>query len=175
MSGLGASGRALSVRAAAFGMHVIALDAKAPSAADLTLAGCEFLGDLGRLDDLLSRADYVSLHLPITPQTHHVLDASAIAKMKRSAVIINVARGALIDEEALVAALRNGSLRGAGLDVFEQEPLAPDHPLLEFENVIITPHMAGLTHQTSLHRARVAASNVRRVLAGDAPLEGIVA
>jgi phosphogluconate 2-dehydrogenase len=103
-----------------------------------------------------------------------VLDASAIAKMKPSAVIINVARGALIDEDALVAALRNGSLRGAGLDVFEREPLATDHPLLELENVIVTPHMAGLTHQTSLRRARVAASNVRRVLAGDAPLEGIV-
>jgi phosphoglycerate dehydrogenase-like enzyme len=172
--GLGASGRALSLRAAALGMRVVAIDARAPSTAESAAARCDFLGDLGCLDELLTVADYVSLHLPLTAETYHVLDAAALSKMKTSAVVINVARGALIDQDALVAALRNESLGGAGLDVFEQEPLARDDPLFEFDNVIITPHMAGLTRQTSIRRARVAASNVLRVLAGDGPLEGAV-
>jgi phosphoglycerate dehydrogenase-like enzyme len=122
----------------------------------------------------LTVADYVSLHLPVTPETYHVPDTSAIAKMKPSAVVINVALGALIDQDALVVAPRDGSLRDAGRDLFELEPLARGDPLFEFENVIITPRMAGLARQTSIRRARVAASNVLRVLAGDGPLEGAV-
>jgi phosphoglycerate dehydrogenase-like enzyme len=116
----------------------------------------------------------VSLHLPLTAETHHVLDAAAIAQMKRNAVVLNVARGALIDTAALVDALAAGTLRGAGLDVFEDEPLPPDHPLAGIESVMLTPHVAGLTRETSRRRGRFAADNILRVVNDDGPIEGLV-
>jgi len=172
--GFGASGRALARRALAFGMRVVALDAIHPDDDDPTVAGCEYLGGIESMDELLDVSDYVSLHLPLTDETHHLLDASAIAKMKPSAVIVNVARGKLIDQDALVAALRSGALRGACLDVYEEEPLPPTHPLFGLEGAVLTPHTAGLTRQTSRRRARFAAANVARVVNGNRPLEGLV-
>jgi phosphoglycerate dehydrogenase-like enzyme len=172
--GFGASGRALARLAAAFGMKILAIDA-VPPADPVGLPDFRFVGALDRLDDVLAEADYVSLHLPLDAETHHVLDRRALARMKRSAVVINVARGALIEQDALVGALESGRLRGAGLDVFEQEPLPADHPLLRLENAILTPHMAALTRQTSIRRARFAADNVLSVLRGGEPLNGVVA
>ena len=171
--GFGASGRGLARLASAFGMKILAIDAVAP-AEPVGLPDFRFVGGLDGLDDLLAEADYVSLHLPLDEETHHVLDRQALARMKPTAVVINVARGALIEQDALVEALERGALRGAGLDVFEQEPLPADHPLVRLENAILTPHMAALTRQTSLRRARSAADNVLSVLGGGEPLNGVV-
>jgi phosphoglycerate dehydrogenase-like enzyme len=172
--GFGASGRGLGQRAAAFGMRIVAIDAVEPSRPPAGISDFEFLGGLETLDRLLAQADVVSLHLPLTPGTHHVLDRRALAQMKPTAVVVNVARGALIDQEALVEALREGRLAGAGLDVYEHEPLPVDDPLMELDNVVLTPHIAGLTRQTSKRRARLAAENVLNVLRGGEPVHGVV-
>jgi len=172
--GFGASGRAVARRALAFGMCIVAVDAVPPAAGDPDADVCEYLGGIDSLDELLRASDFVSLHLPLTEETRHVLDARAIAQMKRTAVVLNVARGALIDTAALVDALAAGALRGAGLDVFEDEPLPPDHALVGIEGAFLTPHVAGLTWETSQRRGRFAAANVLRVLTGERPIEGLV-
>jgi phosphoglycerate dehydrogenase-like enzyme len=119
--------------------------------------------------DLLSTVDVLSLHLPLTPETVGVINASAFAAMKPGSVLVNTARGPLVDEAALVAALKSGHLRGAGLDVFAHEPTSPHDPLLDLPNVVVTPHLAWLTTET-LHRSlSVIAENCRR-LAADEPL-----
>jgi phosphoglycerate dehydrogenase-like enzyme len=171
--GFGASGRALARRAAAFGMRVLGVDAVVPDPGDPDVAICESVGGLDRFDELLRTADYVSLHLPLTDQTQHLLDADALRQMKSAAVVVNVARGRLIDQAALVEALRTGALRGACLDVYEEEPLPVTHPLMNMENVVLTPHTAGLTWKTSRRRARFAAGNVARLLGGG-ELEAVV-
>ncbi|NIS72707.1 MAG: C-terminal binding protein, partial [Proteobacteria bacterium] len=93
------------------------------------------------LDDLLSESDYVSLHVPLTPQTRHLIREDTLKRMKRTAIVVNTSRGAVIDEAALVRALREGWILGAGLDVFEREPLPEDHPLKQLDNVILTDHV----------------------------------
>jgi phosphoglycerate dehydrogenase-like enzyme len=171
--GFGASGRALGRRAAAFGMRVLAVDAMVPAPGDRDAAFCEWVGGLDRLDELRRTSDYVSLHLPLTEETEHLLDADAFGKMKQGVVIVNVARGRLIDQAALVDALRAGTVRGACLDVYEEEPLPLTSPLMEMENVVLTPHTAGLTLQTSRRRAEFAAGNIAR-LVGGGELEAVV-
>jgi phosphoglycerate dehydrogenase-like enzyme len=124
--------------------------------------------------DLLPTADVLSLHLPLTPETVGVLNASAFAAMKRGSVLVNTARGPLVDEAALVAALKSGHLRGAGLDVFAREPVSPHDPLLDLPNVVVTPHLAWLTTET-LHRSlSVIAENCRRLAAGEPLLHRVV-
>jgi phosphoglycerate dehydrogenase-like enzyme len=172
--GFGASGRGLAQRATAFGMRIVALDAVPPEPPP-GIRDFEYVGGLESLDRLLASSDVVSLHLPLTAETHHVLDRRALSKLKPTALVINVARGGLIDQQALVEALREGKLGGAGLDVYEQEPLPVDDPLTQLENVVLTPHIAGLTRQTSKRRARFAAENVLSVLGGGTPVNGIVA
>ncbi len=172
--GFGASARALAARALGFGMEVVAVDLVAPSDEDPVASGCLYLGGLESLDELLARSDYVSLHLPLTDETEHVLDARALAKMKPTAVVVNVARGKLVDQDALVDALRSGALRGACLDVYDEEPLPPTHPLVALEGAVLTPHTAGLTRQTSRRRAKFAAGNVVRVVNRTGPLEALV-
>jgi phosphoglycerate dehydrogenase-like enzyme len=171
--GFGASGRGLARRASAFGMRILALDAVPPPRLE-GISDFEYVGGLESLDRVLRESDVVSLHLPLLPETRHVLDAAALAKLKPTAVVINVARGALIDTDALAEALREGRLGGAGLDVHEVEPLPADHPLTRFDNVVLTPHTAGLTRETSKRRARFAAENVISVLQGGQPVNGIV-
>jgi len=171
--GFGASGRGLAQRAAAFGMKIVALDA-VPAEPPPGVRDFAYVGGLESLDRLLVSSDVVSLHLPLTPQTRHVLDSRALSKLKPTALVINVARGALIEQQALVEALSDGRLGGAGLDVYEQEPLPVDDPLTQLENVVLTPHIAGLTRQTSKRRARFAAENVLSVLEGGQPVNGIV-
>lgn len=118
------------------------------------------------LPDLLPAADVLSLHLPLTPETTRIIDAKALAAMKRGSVLINTARGALVDEAALLAALKSGHLRGAGLDVFSDEPVSRHDPLLELPNVVVTPHLAWLTAETLERSLSVIAENCRRLAAG---------
>jgi phosphoglycerate dehydrogenase-like enzyme len=118
------------------------------------------------LDHLLEASDVVSLHLPLTPQTEGLIDRAALARMKPGAVLVNTARGGLVEEAALVEALASGRLLAAGLDVLTQEPPAPDHPLLSLENVVLTPHVAWLTRETLARSFDVALENVRRLRDG---------
>jgi len=121
------------------------------------------------LDELLATSDVVSLHLPLTAETAGFLSAERIARMKRGAILINTARGGLVDEPALLLALADGHLAGAGLDVFEREPVPADHPLLSRPEVVVTPHLAWLTPETLDRSLAVAVENCRRLAAG-APL-----
>jgi phosphoglycerate dehydrogenase-like enzyme len=115
------------------------------------------------LQDLLAEADIVSLHLPLTPETEHTVDASALRRMKPGAILINTGRGGLVDQPALVAALTTGRIAGAGLDVFEVEPLVQDDPMLRMPNVVVTPHVAWLTTGTFDRAFAVATENCRRI------------
>ena len=119
-------------------------------------------GERRPLADLLAESDVVSLHVPLTRETERLIDAEAIARMKPGAVIVNTARGALIDEAALVDALRTGRIGAAGLDVFENEPTPAGSALLALDNVVCTPHLAWLTHETLERSLAVAVENCRR-------------
>ena len=118
------------------------------------------------LDNLLEASDVVSLHLPLTPETEGLIDRVALARMKPGAVLVNTARGGLVEEEALVEALATGQLLAAGLDVLAEEPPAPDHPLLSLDNVVLTPHVAWLTQETLTRSFDVALENIRRLRDG---------
>jgi D-3-phosphoglycerate dehydrogenase / 2-oxoglutarate reductase len=120
-------------------------------------------GSAVELDALLSRSDIVSLHLGLTDETRGFINAERIERMKRGVILINTARGALIDEAALIAALANGHIRHAGLDVFHAEPLKPDHPLAQMENVTLTSHAAFRTLEASMALIRRAIDIVRRI------------
>jgi phosphoglycerate dehydrogenase-like enzyme len=126
-----------------------------------------------RLPDLLAASDIVSLHLPLTPQTHHLLGRDTLPEMKPNAVLVNTSRGAVVDEEALVDALRGGRLAAAGLDVFEAEPVAPENPLLGLPNVVLTPHVTWYTADTMRRYLVEAVANCRRLRDGEA-LEHVV-
>lgn len=121
------------------------------------------------LDELLATADILSLHLPLRPETRGMIGARALARMKPGSWLVNTARGALVDEPALVDALRGGHLAGAGLDVFVHEPIDPASPLLSLPNVVLTPHIGGVTRDAWAHRMQAAWGNVLRVQAGEAP------
>ena len=124
-------------------------------------------------DDLLRESDLVSLHVPLTRRTRRMISDRELDMMKPTAFLISDARGAVVDEKALYQALKNGRIAGAALDVLEQEPTPADNPLFDLDNVIITPHMAGFSYETSVRTAEFAYDNVRRVVAGDPP-ESIV-
>jgi phosphoglycerate dehydrogenase-like enzyme len=114
------------------------------------------------LDTLLHRADVISLHLPLNADTHHLIDAGAIGKMRQGAVLINVARGSIVDQDALLEALHSGRLGGAGLDVFEPEPLPLDHPLRQAPTAVLTAHMAGGTRENLARIVSHWAGNILR-------------
>ncbi len=118
------------------------------------------------LDELLTASDFVVLACPLTEETRHLIDARRLALMKSTAVLVNVARGAVVDEAALVEALRQHRIAGAALDVFAQQPLAPDHPFMQLHNVLLTPHLAGLTVESMKRMSDGAADEVLRLLAG---------
>ena len=126
------------------------------------------------LHELLPIADVLSLHVPLAPETTRLIDGAALAAMKRGSVLINTARGPLVDEAALHDALMNGHLRGAGLDVFSREPAGTDAPLLRLPNVIVTPHLAWLTTETLERSLAVIAANCRRLREGEALLNRVV-
>lgn len=171
--GWGLSARATARRALGFGMQVLAtrrrMEVQDPEAAQL---GVRLVG----LEELLAEADYVSLHLPLTEETYHLLDADALAQMKPDAVLINTARGAIVDERALVAALDAGRLRGAGLDVFERINVHdPDEipptgdPLFGRDNVVLTPHVAAFAVESRQDVASGGVENLVAVLEGRWP------
>jgi len=141
--------RSLAQRLHALEMHIIAYD---PYLADevFVLAGVESVG----LDELARRSDYVSSHLPLTAETRGMLDARFFGQMKRSAYLINTSRGAVVVERDLIAALQEGRIAGAGLDVFEDEPIGPDHPFCHMGQVVLTPHSASYADLTMETRRR---------------------
>ncbi len=125
--------------------------------------------ELTALDDLLRRSDYVSLHCPLTAETHHLIGAAQLSLMKPSAYLINMARGPIVDQAALYRALREGRIAGAALDVLEQEPPAPDDPLLQLDNVLFSPHTSSWSAESVLQLRRDTARNVVDVLQGRTP------
>ncbi|MHB8901131.1 MAG: phosphoglycerate dehydrogenase [Thermoguttaceae bacterium] len=167
--GLGAIGRQMAARCRALGMVVIASDPSAEEdwARQNGVALVSF-------DTLLRQADVVSLHLPCTAESAGMIDAAALAQMKPGAIFINTARGRLVDEPALIDALRSGRLAGAGLDVFEQEPLPPDHPLLSLDNVLLSPHMGGLDLESMERMAVQAAENIAQLYRDSWPEGNVV-
>lgn len=169
--GMGAIGGETARRARAMGMRVLATRrSTTPRDTD------EFADELLSPDDLpylLEESDYVVVAAPLTPETRGMLGAAELARMKPTAVLINVGRGQLLDQQALIEALRGRRLAGAGLDVFEQEPLPADSPLWELENVVVTPHVSGGTERYAERAAEIVGDNLRRYLAGE-PLRNIV-
>ncbi|HLB98898.1 MAG TPA: NAD(P)-dependent oxidoreductase, partial [Acetobacteraceae bacterium] len=131
------------------------------------------LGRWRPLDALLAEADIISLHLPLTEETANLIDAAALATMKPGAILINTARGGLVDARALQAALRTGRLAGAGLDVFVHEPIDAADPLLHLQNVVLTPHIAWLTTGTFDRSFSLAGENCRRLAAREALLHRV--
>lgn len=163
--GMGRIGQAVARKARAFGFQILVFDPY------VTAASLQELG-VSRvdLDELLSRSDVVSLHAPDTAETHHIIDAAALKQMKATAFLINASRGGLVDESALVIALDKGQIAGAALDVFENEPVSADHPLLKSERCLVTPHMAWYTEESIERMRRLACREVVRVLSGHLPV-----
>jgi glyoxylate reductase len=118
------------------------------------------------LAELLARSDFVSLHCPLTPETHHLIDAAALSRMKSSAILINTARGGIVDQQALGEALRKGTIGGAALDVTDPEPMRADDPLLNAPNLIVLPHIGSATHATRSRMTELAVANLLAALAG---------
>jgi phosphoglycerate dehydrogenase-like enzyme len=168
--GFGSSGQELARRARGFGLRIQAVDIVPPAACVIDELKPEFVGTPDDIDRVVAASDFLSVHLHLTDQTRHTIDARRLGLMKPEAFLINVARGALVDEAAMYDALLNGRLAGAGLDVFANEPPDPSLPVYQLPNVITTPHIAGATTGTARKRARAAAENVDRVARGLDPL-----
>jgi phosphoglycerate dehydrogenase-like enzyme len=164
--GLGTIGKKTAKLARAFGMRVQYYDTVRLSEEHAEQIGVRF----ALLEELLKSSDIVSLHVPLLAETRHMIDADRLRLMKPSAYLINTCRGPVVDEIALVEALTNGTIAGAGLDVFEQEPPPPNNPLFPLPNVVLTAHFAGPTWDTQYSRFRNAFDNCQRVARGDKPL-----
>ncbi|MDN7675246.1 D-glycerate dehydrogenase [Burkholderia oklahomensis] len=160
--GLGRIGAAVARRAAlGFRMRVLYTNRSANPEAE-----AQFGARRVELDELLATADFVCLQVPLSPDTRHLIGAREFAKMKQSAILVNASRGPVVDEAALIDALRAGTIRAAGLDVFEREPLAADSPLLSMNNVVALPHIGSATRETRHAMARCAAQNLVAALDG---------
>ena len=166
--GLGGIGQALALRLRPFGMRLIGLQRR-PEPAIAERLGMEWVGGPERLAELLRRSDYLFLCVPLSEQTRQIIDEAALATLPPQACIINAARGGLLSHQALLRALAEGRLMGAGLDVFEQEPLDSASPLLGRIDVVATSHIAGVTDVSYRGIARGVAANIVRILAGQAP------
>lgn len=163
--GLGRIGKAMAERARGFRMKVLYHDSHRLTSAEEQNLGVEYMP----LDELLRESDFVSIHAPLTEETRHLIDAKKISLMKPSAILVNTGRGAIVDEEALAKALREGIIAGAGLDVYEKEPLRQDSPLIGLDNVVLMPHMGSATTQTRSAMSVRAAENLLAVLRGLPP------
>ena len=156
--GYGAVPRVLAPTLATLGARIL-YTATAPKG--------DAIGEWRTLEPLLAESDIVSLHVPLTPETAGMIDAARLERMKRGAILINTARGGLVDEDAMCRALRDGHLAAAGLDVFAREPTPADTPVLQLENVVMTPHVAWQTRETLERSLAVAIENCRRLSAGE--------
>ena len=162
--GFGRIGRAVARRAGCFGMRIL-YHSSSRASAEVEVKLC---AEYRELDDLLAEADFVTLHTPLTPRTRHLIDAERLKRMKRTAVLVNASRGPVVDEGALVEALRTGQIFAAGLDVFEREPEV--HPgLFELENVVMIPHLGSATVETRVAMGMLAAENLIAALEGRRP------
>jgi gluconate 2-dehydrogenase len=160
--GLGRIGGAVARRAAlGFNMKVLYTNRSANAEAEQRYGARRV-----ELDELLASSDFVCLQVPLTPETHHMIGANELRKMKRSAILINASRGQTVDENALIEALQTGTIHGAGLDVFDTEPVDPNSPLLKMKNVVALPHIGSATHETRHAMARCAAENLVSALDG---------
>ncbi len=159
--GYGRIGRRVAEKARAFGLEVVAYDPYASTAESVELLG---------LDELLRRADILSLHVPLTPETRHMIGARELALREPGSLVINIGRGGLVDEDALVAALHSGHIAGAALDVTEIEPLPLDSPLLDAPNVILTPHVAWVSEVALSDLKRLTAENALRLIGAREPV-----
>ena len=166
--GLGRIGTEVARRAGAFGMRIIYYDKIRRLEIEREL-GAKYMS----LEDLLRMSDFVSIHVPLTPETSFLIGEEELRKMKETAYIINTSRGKVIDEEALCRALERGWIRGAGLDVFSAEPLPLESPLIRMDNVVLTPHMGTHTVETRRLMVITVAEDIRRVLTGKPPLNPV--
>lgn len=166
--GLGRIGQAMAQRAGGFNLRIIACD-PVLSDEDIRGRGAEPVA----LEDLLRQSDFVSVHTPLTPETRHLIDADALAAMKPTAVLVNSARGPIVDLAALEAALRHGQIAYAALDVTDPEPIAADHPILSLPNVTIVPHIGSASVRTRDQMAEIAANNLLAGLRGEALPHGV--
>jgi len=151
-------------------MNVLVYDPYVP-ADQVRAAGCEPVGDL---DAALPRADFVSIHCPRTAETEGMFGTARLERMKPTGYLVNTARGGIIDEAALFSALTGGTIAGAGIDVFDREPPAPDNPLLKLDNVVTAPHMAGVTRESIDRMAGQAVRNVLSVFDGNPIRENVI-
>jgi D-3-phosphoglycerate dehydrogenase / 2-oxoglutarate reductase len=163
--GVGNIGRRVARMAAALGMRVVGYD-KYVDAADLRNRGVEPMPDL---PSVLRVADVVTCHTPHTAETHHMIDAAAVAQMKHGVIFVNTSRGQVQDEGALLAGLQSGKIRAAGLDVFEEEPVSSDNRLLQLENVVVSSHVAGVTVESMKTMALQVTAEMLRVIRGERP------
>lgn len=164
--GLGHIGREVAKRLVPFQAQVLYFDPfPAPAEVERSLQV-----ERVSLDDLLARSDIVTLHVPLNDQTRHLIGQAELKRMKPSAILVNTCRGPVLDEEALIEALRFGEIGAAGLDVLRDEPTDPNNPILQLENVIFSPHIAGVTYDTWQRRGRFIFDNLQRVWAGQEPL-----
>jgi phosphoglycerate dehydrogenase-like enzyme len=167
--GAGNIGRKVAQRLAAFETSIIYYD---------VVPSPEIEKDLGArrvsLEEVLREADIITLHLPLMPETRGLIGQQQLAMMKPTTVLLNTSRGETVDEEALIEALREKRIAGAGLDVFHQEPVSPDSPLLQLENVVLSPHIGGHSYEAWFRRSGFAWENIQRVAAGQPPLSLVV-
>lgn len=169
IAGLGRIGKAVALRGACFGMKLIAHE-PFPDREFVSRHGITLMD----MDDLFRESDYLSLHLPLFATSRQVVNARSLAMMKPTAFLINTARGGLVHEPDLLAALKSGKIAGAGLDVFEEEPPPADHPLLHLDNVVVTPHAAGVDLQSRDDMALSAAQAIVDLHGGNWPEEKVV-
>jgi lactate dehydrogenase-like 2-hydroxyacid dehydrogenase len=162
--GLGRIGSRVGELLGGFGVTLL-YSARSPKPEVAGRLGAEYV----EMEELFARSDFVTLHAPLTPETHHLVDGAALARFKPGAILVNTSRGGLVDSTALAAALRTGRLAAAGLDVYVREPEVPGE-LLELENVVLAPHLGSATAQARDGMATLVARNVIAVLEGDAPL-----
>jgi glyoxylate reductase len=162
--GMGRIGSAIAKRAKGFEMNVIYHDVYRREDLEEEM-GITYKSS----DEILSSADFLSLHVPLTPETHHMIGAEELASMKKTAFLINTSRGPVVDEKALADALKDGVIAGAGLDVFETEPVSHNSPLLGLDNIVLTPHLASGSIETRTKMATTAATNLVSVLQGRVP------
>lgn len=182
--GYGSVGREIARLGAAFGMRILATKRDVrhpveregyaePGTGDPKAELVDRLYPAQALRSMLRECDFVAVTVPLTEQTHHLINADVLAVMKPTAVLVNVSRGGVVDEAALIEALKEGRLGGAGLDVFSEEPLPSDNPLWKLPNVIMSPHLAGMSTKYNARATNLFAENLRRFLAGEALLNRV--